>query len=122
MVVATTKAVTQTRKGKWQQFRTWAFGERDPVAEQLREIAHQGTGIARLAHACASVMLVLFSLGSLIGIAAESATAFFSAAQHGQLDIVHGIVAGVSAALVVCMDVASLYAAHRLRILSARRA
>jgi hypothetical protein len=96
------------------------FGARDPVADHLRTLAGQRMGMSRLAHTCALTMLLLFSLGSLVGIAGESATAFLAAWQHGTLDLIHGVAAGVSAALVLCMDVASLYAALMLLMLAAR--
>jgi hypothetical protein len=51
------------RQGKLHAWRARWFGERDEVADQLADIARQGSGMARLAHVCASLMLVLFSAG-----------------------------------------------------------
>jgi hypothetical protein len=48
------------------------FGERDAVADQFADIARQGSGMARLAHACASLMLVLFSAGSLVALGGDA--------------------------------------------------
>lgn len=98
------------------------FGERDAVAGQLHTLARQGTWMARPGHACAFAMIVLFNLGSLVSIAGEPTHIFLAAWQRGQLDLNAGIAAGISAFLVLCMDMASLNAAHKLRVHAARRA
>lgn len=49
-----------------------------------------------------------------MSIAGEPTKLFLAAWQRAQLDLNAGIAAGISAFLVLCMDVASLPAAHRL--------
>jgi hypothetical protein len=55
-------------QGRLQAWRARWFGERDTVAEQLADIARQGASMAKLAHVCASLMLLLFSAGSLVAL------------------------------------------------------
>ena len=62
---ASTRGRLQTWRARW-------FGERDEVADQLADIARQGSGMARLAHVCASLMLVLFSAGSLVALGGDA--------------------------------------------------
>src|SRR5258706_1974859 len=60
------------RPGIFPRIRNRLFGEPDAVETQLREIARRGGHIARLANAAAFVMIILFSLGSLVGIGADA--------------------------------------------------
>src|SRR5260370_41800055 len=60
----TTSISPALQQGRLQAWRARWFGERDAVADQLADIARQGANMARLAHVCASLMLVLFSAGS----------------------------------------------------------
>jgi hypothetical protein len=110
------------RQGKLQTWRTRWFGERDEVADQLADIARQGSGMARLAHICASLMLVLFSAGSLVALGGDALLSVLDGAQQGHVDLPAAISLGVSTLLVLCMDVAMLYAASMLRLLGMRRA
>jgi hypothetical protein len=110
------------RKGKLQTWRTRWFGERDEVADQLADIARQGSGMARLAHVCASLMLILFSAGSLVALGGDALLSVLDGAQQGHMDVPAAISLGVSTLLVLCMDVAMLYAASMLRLLGMRRA
>jgi hypothetical protein len=105
-----------------QRWRVRWFGERDEVADQLADIARQGSGMARLAHVCASLMLVLFSAGSLVALGGDALLSVLDGAQQGHIDLPAAISLGVSTLLVLCMDVAMLYAASMLRLLSMRRA
>jgi hypothetical protein len=109
-------------QGRLQRWRVRWFGERDEVADQLADIARQGTSMARLAHVCASLMLVLFSAGSLVALGGDALLSVFSGAQQGRMDLPAAISLGVSTLLVLCMDVAMLYAASMLRLLGMRRA
>jgi hypothetical protein len=113
---------SSVRQGKLQRWRTRWFGERDEVADQLADIARQGSGMARLAHVCASLMLVLFSAGSLVALGGDALLSVLDGAQQGHVDLPAAISLGVSALLVLCMDVAMLYAAAMLRLLGMRRA
>jgi hypothetical protein len=110
------------RQGRLQTWRARWFGERDAVADQLADIARQGSGMARLAHVCASLMLVLFSAGSLVALGGDALLSVLDGAQQGHVDLPAAISLGVSTLLVLCMDVAMLYAASMLRLLGMRRA
>ena len=105
------------RQGRLQTWRARWFGERDEVADQLADIARQGSGMARLAHVCASLMLVLFSAGSLVALGGDALLSVLDGAQQGHVDLPAAISLGVSTLLVLCMDVAMLYAASMLRLL-----
>jgi hypothetical protein len=109
-------------QGTAQAWRARWFGARDEVADQLADIARQGSGMARLAHVCASLMLVLFSAGSLVALGGDALLSFFDGAQQGHVDVPAAISLGVSTLLALCMDVAMLYAASMLRLLGMRRA
>jgi hypothetical protein len=119
----TTKtSVPARRQGRLHTWRARWFGERDEVADQLADIARQGSGMARLAHVCASLMLVLFSAGSLVALGGDALLSVLDGAQQGHVDLPAAISLGVSTLLVLCMDVAILYAASMLRLLGMRRA
>jgi hypothetical protein len=68
----TEKSAPARRQGRLQTWRVRWFGERDEVADQFADIARQGSGMARLAHVCASLMLVLFSAGSLVALGGDA--------------------------------------------------
>jgi hypothetical protein len=110
------------RQGRLNAWRVRWFGERDEVADQLADIARQGSGMARLAHVCASLMLALFSAGSLVALGGDALVSVLDGAQQGHVDLPAAISLGVSTLLVLCMDVAMLYAASMLRLLGMRRA
>jgi hypothetical protein len=118
----TIETVSARRQGRLQTWRARWFGERDEVADQLADIARQGSGMARLAHVCASLMLVLFSAGSLVALGGDALLSVLDGAQQGHVDLPAAISLGVSTLLVLCMDVAMLYAASMLRLLGMRRA
>src|SRR5215831_9912305 len=113
---------TSRRQGRLRAWRARWFGERDEVADQLADIARQGSGMARLTHGCASLMLVLFSAGSLVALGGDALFGLLDGAQQGQVDLPAAISLGVSTRLMLCMDVAMLYAASMLRLLGMRRA
>jgi hypothetical protein len=117
-----TAAAPARRSGRLPTWRVRWFGERDEVADQLDDIGRQGSGMARLAHMCASLMLVLFSAGSLVALGGDALLGVLDGAQQGHVDLPAAISLGVSTLLVLCMDVAMLYAASMLRLLGMRRA
>jgi hypothetical protein len=117
-----TTSAPARRQGRLEAWRARWFGERDEVADQLADIAWQGSGMARLAHVCASLMLVLFSAGSLVALGGDALISVLSGAERGHVDLPAAISLGVSTLLVLCMDVAMLYAASMLRLLGMRRA
>jgi hypothetical protein len=98
----------------------WAklFGSQDPIERQLAAAAKEGATLARIAHACAFLMLLLFSAGSLVALAGDAVQQIAT----GHVTVTASISAGVSALLVACMDCGMLYAASTLRLLAARRA
>lgn len=120
MTASTT--ATPARVGTLHRWRVRWFGEPDPVADQLADLARQGSGMARLAHACAFLLTILFSLGSLVALASDALAAVLASIQAGTLDIPSTISVAVSTLLVVCMDVGMLYAASMIRLLLMRRA
>jgi hypothetical protein len=110
------------RRVRLQTWRARWFGERDEVADQLADIARQGSGMARLAHVCASVMLVLFSMGSLVALGGDALLSVVTGMRTGRVDVPAATSLAVSALFVLCMDVAMLQAASVLRLLHMRRA
>lgn len=74
--------------------------------------------MALLAHMCAAALLLAFSLGSLVSLSLQAFTAVLAGLQRGTLDVPDAITVAVSVFLVVAMDVAMLYAATVLRVLS----
>jgi methionine-rich copper-binding protein CopC len=109
--------------GRLHAWRVRWFGEPDHVADQLRDIARQGSGMARMAHACAFLLIVLFSAGSLVALGADALAAIQAQWERdGGLNIPAAIALGVSTLLVLCMDVAMVYAASMLRLLASRQA
>src|SRR5947209_6263 len=92
------------------RMRARLFGERDAIEDQLKDIAKQGSSWARLAHLCALLLIVLFSLGSLVALSGDSLTSILAQWQHSRtLDIPAIISVGVSTLLVLAMDVGMVY-------------
>src|SRR5260221_5749852 len=100
--------------------RAWGrlVGESDPIERQLAAVAKEGATLAGIAHACAFLMLLLFSAGSLVALAGSAVQQLAT----GHVTVPAAISAGVSGLLVACMDCGMLYAASMLRLLAARRA
>jgi len=109
-------------RGRLHAWRVRWFGEPDQVAEQLRDIARQGSSMARLAHACAFLLIVLFSAGSLVALGGDALSSIVSEWRAGGVDVPAAISVGVSTLMVLAMDVGMLYAASMLRLLATRRA
>jgi hypothetical protein len=110
------------REGRLYAWRARWFGERDLVADQLADIARQGASMARLAHLCASLMLLLFSMGSLVALGGDALLNVVTGMHNGRVDVPAAISLAVSTLFVLCMDVAMLQAASQLRLLGMRRA
>jgi hypothetical protein len=108
--------------GMFHRTRVRLFGERDAVADQLRDIARQGSSMAHLAHACAFALIVLFSAGSLVALGGDALASILAGWQVGRVDVPAAISVAVSTLLVCCMDVGMVYAASMLRLLASRRA
>src|SRR5262245_44916673 len=93
----------------------------DPVDRAMRELERQGAGMARLAHLFATLMVVLFSLGSLVALSGDAVGAIVNAVGHGGLPgIPQAISVLVSTLMVVCCDIGLIYAAMTLRVLRTR--
>ena len=112
--------------GAWlRQPRRWKLFQRgpiDPVAEQLREVERRGASTIWLAHIAAFLILVVFSLGSLVGLTGDALNAIVTQYRSGQgADYTAAIAIGVSTLLVFAMDIAMYYAAMRIRLLRQRR-
>jgi len=108
--------------GRFHAWRVRWFGEPDHVANQLRDIARQGSSMARLAHACAFLLILLFSAGSLVALGGDALASIMSEWNTGRIDIPSAISVGVSTLMVLAMDVGMLYAASMLRLLNSRQA
>jgi hypothetical protein len=93
----------------------------DPVEQTMRELARQGTTMARVAHLFATLMVVLFSLGSLVALSGDAFSAVITTLQHGGVpSIPEAISIAVSTLMVVCCDIGLVYAAMTLRVLRIR--
>jgi hypothetical protein len=89
----------------------------------MRELERQGAGMARLAHLFATLMVVLFSLGSLVALSGDAFSVIVHAVEHGGLPgIPQAISVLVSTLMVVCCDIGLVYAAMILRVLRTRGA
>jgi len=108
--------------GLFRRWRTRLFGERDQVADQLKDIARQGSSMARLAHLAALLLILLFSAGSLVALGGDALTSIIAGWQTGHVDVPAAISIAVSTLLVLCMDTALVYAASMVRLLNTRRA
>jgi hypothetical protein len=116
-------AATRTRAiGRLHAWRVRWFGERDAVDAQLADMARQGAGMARIAHLCAAVLLVLFSAASFVALGGDTLTEILAGWRHGQVDIPAAISLSVITLMVLAFDVGMLYAASMLRLLATRRA
>jgi hypothetical protein len=109
-------------RGQLHAWRARWFGEPDRVAEHLRDIARQGSSMARLAHACAFLLIVLFSAGSLVALGGDALSSILVEWQRGRVDIPAAISVAVSTLMVLAMDTGLLYAASMLRLLNSRQA
>lgn len=94
----------------------------DPVAAQLRDLERQGTLGAHIAHVLAYLLILLFSLGSLVALGGDALQHAIAGWQRHTLDVPALIALAVTTLLVPAMDAAMLYAASMLRLLTSRRA
>lgn len=110
------------RAGLLARLRTLLAGSRDPVDVQLAEIERQGATLARIAHLAAFALIILFSIGSLLGLSHSALTTLQQQWQTGHtIDIPSALAAAINGLLVLVMDTALLYAASMLRIIKARQ-
>jgi len=114
--------MNQTATGRLYQWRVKWLGEPDHVADQLRDIARQGSSMARLAHACAFLLIVLFSAGAVVALGGDALVSIQDEWAAGGVDIPAAISVGVSTLMVLAMDVGMVYAASKLRLLNSRNA
>jgi len=78
--------------------------------------------MARLAHACAFLLIVLFSAGALVALGGDALVSIQDEWAAGGVDIPAAISVGVSTLMVLAMDVGMVYAASMLRLLNSRNA
>lgn len=96
-------------------------GPVDTVKEQLDEIESRGRTTIWLAHIAAFLVLVVFSMGSLVGLTGDSLNALLSQWRAGSgTNITAAIAISVSTLLVFAMDIGMYYAAMRVRIMKRR--
>lgn len=103
--------------------RTWLFGERDPIDRRLRSLERDGMRGVALAHFCASLFTILFSLESLVGLSSDAlnhVVGDWSTGRSRDIPEVIGIV--VSICLVICMDGGRYFATKEWRRLRDQRA
>jgi hypothetical protein len=112
----------QMTKGWLVRLKHWIVGEQDPIEQQMREIARQGLGMVRLAHTMGTIMILAFSLGSAVGICSTLIDSITRAGMFTWAAIPFDIAFVVSVLLVVCFDVASVYASFMVRLLYTRHA
>ena len=93
----------------------------DRVQRAIREVGQRGRFTAGAAHAAALVVLIVFSLGSLVGLTGAALTRLLTETHHGWADVPLAIEIVVSTLLVPAMDIGMLYAATMIRILRQRR-
>ena len=99
------------------------FRQVDPIDRQLADLARQGSGMARVAHMRATLLVVLFSAGSLVALGSDALNKILTDWQRlHTLDIPSIISVTVSTLLVLAFDVSMLQAASMLRLLSSRHA
>lgn len=115
-------ASKELAKGWLTTLKHWIIGERDPVEQQMREIARQGIGMVRLAHTMGTIMILAFSLGSAVGICSTLIDSITRAGMFTWAAVPFDIAFVVSVLLVVCFDVASVYASFMVRLLYTRHA
>src|SRR5258708_37678045 len=95
----------------------------DPLARTIRQLERQGGVLVAVAHLCATLMIVLFSLGSLVALSGDAfATFVLTVRQGGTPALPQAISSAVSTLMVVCCDVGLVYAAMVLRALRTRGA
>jgi hypothetical protein len=95
----------------------------DPLARTIRQLERQGGVLVAVAHLCASLMIVLFSLGSLVALSGDAfASLVLTVRQGGTPALPQAISIAVSTLMVVCCDVGLVYAAMVLRALRTRGA
>ena len=109
-------------KGWLVRLKHWIVGEQDPIEQQMREIARQGLGMVRLAHTMGTIMILAFSLGSAVGICSTLIDSITKAGMFTWAAVPFDIAFVVSVLLVVCFDVASVYASFMVRLLRSRHA
>lgn len=107
----------QGRLARWKS--AW-LGNESYIDRTMRETEAQGARFAHLAHLCAGVLIVLFSLASLVALGGEALNKAINDAQHHTWSLSTWIALGVSLLIVPAADIALLYACNSLRIIYSR--
>lgn len=95
---------------------------RDPVADNLRTLAKQGRGMARIAHLFGGLLIILFSAASFIALGSEALARFQASMARGAFDLPDAISLAVVVLIVPAFDWGMIYAAHRVNLLITRKA
>lgn len=107
--------LNEQKFGLLPRFKHWVIGRRDPVQRAQREMEHRGRVLTAVMHFASYVMLVLFSLGSAVGITGDLVRHVLAVGPLSWAALTSNIVILVSLALVLCMDLGDIYAAFNLR-------
>lgn len=116
------RVTASPRRGILPTLRDRLFGERDAVAERLRQHERRARRSVRLAHMAAFALVVLLSLGSLVASSADALRSVQDEWARGRLDLPASISLGVSLLMVIAMDTAILHAARSIRRVASGRA
>jgi hypothetical protein len=93
------------------------------VTRNLAKIEKQGAGMVRGAHIFATLLVIATSLATLISLAADSITIVQADWQRKrQVNVPLSVSLAITGLIVLACDTAMLYAAQRVRMLTARRA
>lgn len=96
---------------RWRLFQT----NRDEVEVLLSDLQRQGAGRARLAHFFATLLVVLFSAGSLVALGSDALYAVLTQWQQNHtLNIPSAISLAVSFLIVLAMGMGLIHAADML--------
>jgi hypothetical protein len=112
----------EIRMQPFSKLRAALFPPVDPIDSQLEQLSKQGSGMARAAHFFATLLVVLFSAGSLVALGSDALrSVLYSWQLYHVVDIPSAISLCVSTLMVLAMDIAMLSAASTLRLLASRR-
>jgi hypothetical protein len=104
---------------RWRLFQS----TRDEVEVLLSDLQRQGAGRIRLAHFFATLLVVLFSAGSLVALGSDALNAVIAQWQENHtVDITLTISLAVSFLMVLATDMALIHAAGMLRVLASQTA
>lgn len=119
MTIVNPNIATEGRFARWR--RVW-FGNRTAIQKELKRLEHENAGMVTLAHFASTWMVILFSLTSLIAFGGTTFTTVYNEWQRGVIDYPRIALLVVIPLIVICVDIAMLYAARTYSALKARGA